>query len=385
MSKNLPGKHIDGILKQLSTPWIIALERAYRVKKMSIEEGFILDLACGSGIQLAAYSSQLNMPCIGIELDAERAAVSENTLNEILNFDINSQSKIITGNCLHKEKINIDNNILFSLIHLDPARPTNIQSHTISEMEPNPIEALDIWKNNLIKNNGGVILDLSPRLSKEQCIELMEELKRILPDFKQTWEWSSQGRGRVDRLSVWLGSVAGKNTKSRYVRNHPKDIEKSIVIESEKLPWENETIPLKNITVEVGEILSIVDPALISSGLENAWLAIKNSEGRWIRKEGRRPLFIHSNKLTHNEEINSLISESGIVRSIIEHDINEGVEQLIEIGKKLELKTLTLRLKISPELQPILQSKLDRNLIDIGGVGFVVKLPNNKLAICTKI
>ena len=79
MSKNLPGRHIDGILKQLSTPWIIALERAYRVKKMNIEEGFILDLACGSGIQLAAYSSQLNMPCIGIELDAERAAVSENT------------------------------------------------------------------------------------------------------------------------------------------------------------------------------------------------------------------------------------------------------------------------------------------------------------------
>ena len=80
-----------------------------------------------------------------------------------------------------------------------------------------------------------------------------------------------------------------------------------------------------------------------------------------------------------------MISESGVIRSIIEHDINEGVEQLIEIGKKLELKTLTLRLKISPELQPILQSKLDRNLIDIGGVGFVVKLPNNKLAICTKI
>ena len=121
MHKNLPERHIDGILKQLSTPWTIALERAYRVKKMNLENGFILDLACGSGIQLAAYSSQLNMPCIGIELDTERAAVSENTLNEILNFDINSQSKIITGNCLHKEKINIDNNILFSLIHLDPA------------------------------------------------------------------------------------------------------------------------------------------------------------------------------------------------------------------------------------------------------------------------
>ena len=38
-----------------------------------------------------------------------------------------------------------------------------------------------------------------------------------------------------------------------------------------------------------------------TSGLENSWVAIKNSEGRWIRKEGRRPLFIHSNKITDNQ------------------------------------------------------------------------------------
>ena len=152
MSKNLPDKHIIGTLKQLSTPWLIALERAHRVKKMNIDEGFILDLACGSGIQLAAYSSQLNMPCIGIELDPERAVVSKNTLDGILNQDINSKSKIITGNCLKKDEINLENNIHFSLIHLDPARPTDIQAHTISEMEPNPIDALEIWKNELIKN-----------------------------------------------------------------------------------------------------------------------------------------------------------------------------------------------------------------------------------------
>ena len=46
---------------------------------------------------------------------------------------------------------------------------------------------------------------------------------------------------------------------------------------------------------------------------------------------------------------------------------------------------LTLRLKISPELQPVFQSRIDRSLIDTGGVGFVVKLPNNTLAICVKI
>ena len=41
-------------------------------------------------------------------------------------------------------------------------------------------------------------------------------------------------------------------------------------------------------------------------------------------------------------------------------------------------------MKISPDLQPKLQSRIDKNLLDIGGSGFVVKLPNNMLAICVK-
>jgi len=384
MNKNQPDDHISGKLKQLSTPWIIASERAYRVNKMGIKPGLVLDLACGSGIQLAAYSSHLNTPCIGIELNPERAKISEKTLKEVLKKEIFEKSKIITGDCLQKTKILMDKNILFSLIHLDPARPTDIQSHTISEMQPPPIKALNIWKENLIEE-GGIILDLSPRLSKEQCKELKHELSQVLPNYKQTWEWSSQGKGRVDRLSVWLGSVATKNMKSRYVRNHPKNIEESSIIESRNFPWENENIILTNTDVNLNELVSIVDPALIASGLDDAWIKSQNIEGRWIRKEGRRPLFAHFNKLIKNNQNQRLVFESGIVREIIEHDIEKGVEPLIKLGKKLELMRLTLRLKISPELQPILQSKLDRNLIDVGGVGFVIKLPNNALAICTKI
>ncbi len=384
MNKNQPDAHISGKLKQLSTPWIIASERAYRVSKMGINPGFILDLACGSGIQLAAYSFHLNTPCVGIELDPKRAKVSENTLKEILKKDLFAKSKIITGNCLQKRNILLDDDILFSLIHLDPARPTDVQSHTISEMQPPPIEALNIWKETLIKKGGGIILDLSPRLSEEQCNNLRLELSNILPDYEQTWEWSSQGRGRVDRLSVWLGSVATKNMKSRYVRNHPKDIEQSTIIESNNFPWENEKEILTNTDVNLDDLISIVDPALIASGLDNAWIKSQNIEGEWIRKEGRRPLFVHSKKIINNNKNQGLIFESGIVRGIIKHDINNGVEPLIELGKKLELMKLTLRLKIPPELQPILQSKLDRNLVDVGGSGFVIKLPNNDLVICTK-
>ena len=384
MNKSQPDAHISGKLKQLSTPWVIASERAYRVSKMNIGPGFILDLACGSGIQLAAYSSRLNTPCIGIELNPERAKISENTLKEILKKDLFAKSKIIIGDCLQKKDIHLDENILFSLIHLDPARPTDIQSHTLSEMQPPPIEALNIWKDVLVKKGGGIILDLSPRLSQEQCNNLRLELSNILPDYKQTWEWSSQGRGRVDRLSVWLGSVATKNMKSRYVRNHPKDIEKSTIIESDNFPWENEKEALVNTSVNLNDLISIVDPALIASGLGDAWIKSQNIDGKWIRKEGRRPLYVHSKKSIKNNKKQGLIFESGIVRGIIEHDINNGVEPLIELGKKLELMRLTLRLKIPPELQPILQSKLDRNLVDIGGLGFVIKLPNGTLAICTK-
>jgi SAM-dependent methyltransferase len=385
MIKTIPDAHISGTLKQLSTPWKIASERAYRLSKMSLKDGYILDIACGSGVQLAAYSSTLNKPCIGIEIDPVRAEIAENTLKSILKKNLSNKSKILVGDCLKKSKLKIDDSIKFSLLHLDPARPTDIQSHTITEMQPPPIEAIKIWKQSLIETAEAIILDLSPRLSIIQCKELKENLNSILPDLEQTWEWSSQGRGRVDRLSVWIGAVATKGKKSRYVRNHPQEIKESAIIESHKLPWEQKLISIQNTNVEINEFISIIDPALIASGLEDTWLKSQNCKWEWIRKNGRRPLLLHSKKLELMHDTHKLIFESGIVRAIISHDIEDGVEPLIVLGNKLELMQLTLRLKISPELQPILQSKLDKNLLDTGGSGFIVKLPNNMLAICTKM
>ena len=385
MIKTVSNTHLTGTLKQLSTPWKIASERAYRLSKMNLEEGHILDVACGSGVQLAAYSSQLNKPCIGIEIDPGRAKIAKETLKTILKKNILNKSKILVGDCLKKSKLKLNENIKFSLLHLDPARPTDIQSHTINEMDPPPIKAINIWKDSLIKKSEAIILDLSPRLSIIQCKELKEKLNSILPNLEQTWEWSSQGRGRVDRLSVWIGVAATKGKKSRYVRNHPQDIEQSAIVESNKLPWENKLISIKNTNVEINEFISIIDPALITSGLENTWLKSQICKYEWIRKDGRRPLLLHSKKLELKNDTHKLIFESGIVRAIISHNIEDGVEPLIELGNKLELMQLTLRLKISPNLQPILQSKLDKNLLDTGGSGFIVKLPNDMLAICTKM
>jgi len=385
MSERIQDSHISGTLKQLSTPWKIASERAYRLSKMNvIKEGYILDIACGSGIQLSAYSSQLNKPCLGIEIDAGRAEIARKTLKLTLEKNLLKNSEIIIGDCLKISKLKLNKNIKFSLLHLDSARPTDMQSHTLDEMQPPPIEAIKIWKKLLIENNEAIILDLSPRLSISQCRNLKKRLEEVLPDLNQTWEWSSQGRGRVDRLSVWIGNASTKNKKSRYVRIHPKEIENSVLVESNKLPWEHESILLENHNVKPNEFISIIDPALIASGLNDTWLKLQNCEYKWIRKEGRRPLIVHTTKLDSKDENENLIFESGIVREIISHDINNGVEPLIKLGNNLELKQLTLRMKISPDLQPKLQSRIDKNLLDIGGSGFVVKLPNNMLAICVK-
>ena len=59
--------------KPLATPWQVASLRASMLAQHPISEGWILDCACGSGIQLAAYASTLQRPVLGIELDASRA------------------------------------------------------------------------------------------------------------------------------------------------------------------------------------------------------------------------------------------------------------------------------------------------------------------------
>ena len=69
--------------KPLATPWQIAALRAQRVARHALPKGYILDCACGSGVQLAAYGAVLKQPLIGVELAAERAKASAVNLHNI--------------------------------------------------------------------------------------------------------------------------------------------------------------------------------------------------------------------------------------------------------------------------------------------------------------
>jgi len=77
----------------------------------------------------------------------------------------------------------------------------------------------------------------------------------IWGDVPRTWQWMTQGRGRIDRLSLWVGSAAdsqphrlarlSSNGELSLLSGRP---ENSVVGEHE---------------IEVGHHLTIVDPSLM--------------------------------------------------------------------------------------------------------------------------
>ena len=122
--------------KPLATPWQVALSRALILRRYNLGQGIILDPACGSGVQIAAYSEILRRPIVGIELNTHRARASAVNFRTIFtergdtSIERLKNSKIIVGDGTKGEEIikllsenNTDPKI--ALLHLDPARPRN--------------------------------------------------------------------------------------------------------------------------------------------------------------------------------------------------------------------------------------------------------------------
>jgi len=72
--------------KPLATPWQVALARSNLLTQLTLPEGYILDCACGSGIQLGAHMALLQRPGIGVELDVLRAQASAVNLQSIAEY-----------------------------------------------------------------------------------------------------------------------------------------------------------------------------------------------------------------------------------------------------------------------------------------------------------
>ena len=372
--------HYADEAKPLATPWQVAVERAKMVRKCSLPKGIILDPACGSGIQLAAYCAMMGREGVGIELDEPTAHAANSNLLRVSNHGYDSSladSRIRIG-----DGTITDPTLKVALLHLDPARPRNSRTHGIDEMNPKLDEVFSAWKGQLIEGDLGpaILLDLSPRLTNEQRLEVESIVETFWPGIGKTWAWTSRGRGRIDRLSLWLGQLSSTQNENRFVRIPPELKNKPVVVQGETLPVSGHRRPPRK-----GEHVSILDAALVESGLATEFLnqTLPDQEITWSVVTGRRPQIHHPSSFTFEDKNQSLLVQAtGRIVKLVHCELTEEtIPRLVDAASEYGFAKLTLRVSLDPELQPRLQGSIDRQLAARGGshTGFVAQQPGDSM------
>ncbi len=390
----------------LATPWQVALARSKLLAELILPDGYILDCACGSGIQLGAHIALLQRPGIGVELNLARAQASAVNLRSIANYrnevasdhflgtrvlaadgrDGAAVSATIADHFHHQELLPI------ALLHLDPARPRNSRTHGLDEMAPRLDEVFHGWKRYLANGPNGpaLLLDLSPRLTHEQRLEVESMVDEVWTGIDRTWVWTSRGRGRIDRLALWLGSAANANHARRFVRIPPSISEEAKVVSGGRPIQSGNPLPtLTPKTPHRGEFVTILDAALVESGLAPDWLesVSKSDEFTWSVVEGRRPQIHHKKPLEINNTNNALLVQAtGRIVALAHMNLTlDTVDQVVEMCLENDISRMTVRVSLAPELQPKIQGAFDRQLSRRHGrrEAFLVQRPGiETLLIC---
>jgi len=360
--------HATEEMRRLATPWSVALARAKLLQDCEIPEGVVLDPACGSAIQLAALCSVLNRPGLGIELSGAAAPLAAINLERCAAWKgqvWGDSSRILWGDGIVADSIlqiyhqSVGATSPIALLHIDPARPQNAQQHTLDEMQPRLDQLLSSWAPFLSKQPA-LILDLSPRLSDAQRLEVEEIVSSIWGNVSRTWQWMTQGRGRVDRLSLWVG-LTSDSQPNRLVRL-TKDGAVSL------LTGKQEYSKVEISSIEVGKFLTIVDPCLVASGLAESWRnsAVKEGGSNWMKLTGRRPALISSEAISVENGVDDFVQISGRILDTVSEVSFETLSELTEAANSAGVSGLKLRCQIDPDVQPKLQSAIDRAMKQFG-------------------
>jgi hypothetical protein len=365
--------------KPLATPWQVALARSNLLKQLSLPEGYILDCACGSGIQLGAHMALLQRPGIGVELDRMRAQASAVNLQSIamyrneMDTDRMQKTRIIAGDgrdgatvcAAIADHLELEQFPNIALLHLDPARPRNSRTHGLEEMEPRLDEVFKGWAPYLTEGENGpaLLLDLSPRLTHDQRLEVETMVDAVWKGIQRTWVWTSRGRGRVDRLALWLGGAATAGVARRFVRIPPAITEEAHVVSG-------------GMRIHSGDGL----PTPVQSPPRSERIS-------WSVVEGRRPQIHHQHPLRLEDSMDRmLVQATGRVVALARIKLDlDTVDQLVELVLEHDISKMTVRVPLAPDVQPKIQGAIDRQLARRHGrrEAFVVQQPGDEmLLIC---
>ena len=375
--------------RRLLTPEIVCNFRAAQVPVSRIPDGFILDPAAGSGGQLAAYGEKLRRDCVGVELSPRRAVHCANSLTRL---EGGSAALAICGDGLDSEGVMAlvhekIGDVKVAMLHVDPARPLDAQNHSISEMEPPLKPLLEAWSDYLEGGEFGVslLLDLSPRLASKQRMEVEAIVRELFPGVNVMWEWLSRGGGRVDRLTIHTGGLAHEDGEVRCIRLHRDG---SFDVLSGKMGVND--IEWLNIDPVVGEILALIDPVVIRSGLRVAYEIGAGQEGevKWVHDSDRRPMAILNEGLQVGCTSRAFTSIHGRVEERIKGSLNlMMVDSLAASAMRYGLSRVQIRCACDPKMHTKIVNRLDSILGDTEGEnGFLVDAPDgNSLFLCKKM
>ena len=375
--------------RRLLTPENVCNFRAAQVSVSRIPDGFILDPAAGSGGQLAAYGEKLRRDCVGVELSPRRAVHCANSLTRL---EGGSAALAICGDGLDSEGVMAlvherIGDVKVAMLHVDPARPLDAQNHSISEMEPPLKPLLEAWSDYLEGGEFGVslLLDLSPRLASKQRMQVEAIVRELFPGVNVMWEWLSRGGGRVDRLTIHTGGLAHEDGEVRCIRLHRDG---SFDVLSGKMGVND--IEWLNIDPVVGEILALIDPVVIRSGLQVAYEigAGQESEVKWVHDSDRRPMAILNEGLQVGCTSRAFTSIHGRVEERIKGSLNlMMIDSLAATAMRYGLSKIQIRCACDPKMHTKIVNRLDSILGDTEGEkGFLVDAPDgNSLFLCKKM
>jgi hypothetical protein len=254
-------------------------------------------------------------------------------------------------------------------------------------MEPPLRPLLEAWSNYLEVGEFGVslLLDLSPRLASKQQIEVEAIVRELFPDVNVMWEWLSRGGGRVDRLTIHTGGLAQEDGEVRCIRLHRDG---SFDVLSGRMGVND--IEWLNIDPTVGEILALIDPVVIRSGLRVAYEIGAGQEGeiKWVHDSDRRPMAILNEELQGDCTSRAFTSIHGRVEERIEGSLNlMMIDSLAASAMRYGLSGVQIRCACDPKMHTKIVNRLDLILGDTEGErGFLVDAPDgNSLFLCKKI
>ncbi len=280
-----------------ATPEVAAVHCARRMKCERI-----VDLACGQGGQIIAFSSRCS-EVVAIDKDPLNLFIAK--LNCIAvgadNVDL------ICGDSLSKAVSDRVGDVDHAFC--DPARPPGSEERSLSELLPDPRDILKVYSDRV----KGLCLEVPPYLSLDK-VPFPCEAEYVSID------------GRINRLNLYTGDLA-RSTSSAVVLPGGESISGEA----------REMGPGRVDPVEIGRYLHELDPAVVKAGL--VWKAVGGKSSPDLIQLDRRRTMLSTEKDVVSPFFRGTYQYLGSAE-----DISTMIEMLNERG----VGSVTLRWKITP-------------------------------------